>query len=606
MADQFRFLGNIERRKIAVAEPTIPGPTTSDTQRTFGGIAENPAGLNDTNAIFANSTTGLDVNLGTMASPVQTLQRAQTLTTPGKRRIVITGVFRNRLVIGSPFLQPGQAGIAATKTHIISSPGHIAQILAPNTYGPIITSTVRGVTYVFIPFDGDYGITGANADLAYFFGNELSAYGITLPTTERRIHQTLNGYEVEAISNNFDEIVGGLNTARYCKRIQYCQNENAHLALILRGQSEIITAPGSRRRPQEYGSISKSLTAIAYPNEIQIPDSTTTAPKRKRLTNTDWYEYALDLCRNDRVETKTIAVSWGFEQTTPFAAVTGGWSGIPAGFSVEFRAGKLSIWRFDSDRWQHVYDQDAIAWLTIQTGGGPPDRNRLQQWRLIRAISAGENYYIVQYPHPIPHSLNFDKTWEWPMLADGEGTARMPFIIGKQGLTWETWNPFPWDDTLAPFDIAFYKDRYYAVAADGIYVSDDGIESWAPIITWPKYTPIMGIGPRFGIVNDVLFCSANNKDNFNIWTGDGINWNNLPTTAPGGHVCNLAVGINGRVVMTQLSNWQHFQEAVINEEEDVYAAPANFLCNIQNVDIQGLGTDNKRKCGALVTVGRIK
>src|SRR5690349_18068566 len=131
--DRMSFEIDIERRRTDPAEPTIPGPTTSDTQRAYSAdydfaashAALSPATLTDLNTIYANSVTGNDANPGTFASQKRTIfgvagAVVQALAT-ARAIIALNGTFRER-------------GFFAGAMRIVGQPGQTPTIEAPDTY----------------------------------------------------------------------------------------------------------------------------------------------------------------------------------------------------------------------------------------------------------------------------------------------------------------------------------------------------------------------------------------------------------------------------------------------------------------------------------------
>ena len=609
MSDNMRLRLDPRRERTEGPAPTIPGPTTDDDQRTYQSVASDPTSYDDITAIWVDAALGNDANAGTQASPVQTINRGIYLATllATAVAVVITGTFRERVKIGSPYDIPGEPGPGAKRVIILSLSGTIATIEAPDTYTDPVANSVQVGGFAFLQSDGDYEEVNGG-DLAYLFGNDQSQNAGTI---DRVIQRTRDGYELEQVSNSFDEVVdpmgptGPYNTRRYNKRNQWNQAADEMWCLILRGYSPQITS--GLNHPELFPGIARDLSSLTYDDEIQIPDTTSGAATFRRLALIDWKEYSLDIRRSDYSAVRFIGLSFGIDGDM-LSGVAGenfiAYSIVSENVTIFIKECKIDLWSYGGGEWTNTFEYDAFAWMVLETG--TDNAFFMTTQRYTRLITAGGNYYFVQDQTPnMYNDPNFSDQVSWPFYDDVERSQRAPFFVAPDGSNWEEWNPFPLDPSLSPTDIILFRDNYYLTAQDGVYRSENGITGWIRVYTWPRSTAVEGPYQRLGELNGVLFATGKTANGNCVYTFNGLEWvegpvgPTIPVTSP----CELVVGINGRVCIGDAGGWNSFQEGVVNVETD-QSDGASLTLVYDAVPLENVIVDAREKCGSGVTYGR--
>jgi hypothetical protein len=628
MANLMRFLANLQRRIRFnnPEEPTIPGPVADDAKRLYsgyavpGGVANNPATFNDTNAFFVNSITGNDANPGTQASPKATIQAAVNLVGAiGKRTVVVTGSFRERI---TPPVNP--------LVNIIAASGQTPIILAPDTY-PTPQVDNAAVDGFFMQYGqgyrGDYR-NNALGELEYCLPNAgwnplyatarskrvqlgriVASNGVNTPTGFSQIVVIADPYRpyrvITLIGNNFGDTPapaavqpvsyrfnGGIVGER---TIQFARYDNLRWSDATGNYAawgtSLVQVPGTNGGSTHYlgtnyagftvGLARHSDGIYAITTSVQSVETGTSRPPIPSTERITLWKY------------DHVALTWNIVLEWP-----------PSGQATLVVDGPGVVGNAETDpNWTPALRYKNGTFWAVQNSD---DTNRADikiNYNNCCLISAGQYLYwnqprmgtgVGRFPHP-------DGSGDLFVLDPVAGTRTAIKIAGRERID----------------DVVFWRNQYYATSAGRIFRSSNGLTNWQQVHAGASY-----YCNRLAVIHNVLFCSTISPQTSMqyLHTHNGTLWHVNPVgtisgrdTIPGG----LIFESNGRVCITHVINntsggllppvpaglqhlMLHFQESILNFER--YTAAYDY--GVENIEIDGRDTNGNIAVGDGVTEGR--
>ena len=602
MADLMKFLSNINRLLKIVgdpAEPTIPGPVIDDQMRIWNGYsvfdhgALNPVNYNDINAIWVDSVVGLNTNPGTQLLPVKTIQQAVLISTPIKNTIVIDGVFRERVVIGSNYVPPGYGNINNQLVNLISKSSVIVYLSAPNEY-PVSEEFQLNWNATFadqlfeVSFSpgtrGDY-IQDNQGRLRYLLPNS----NFTEYTTPRGAYQWYidDGHTLVKWNNNFPQY-------RSIKEIQHIGFVNKCLGLVIPtfrfgmggmfitkfdpGIGETLTNardPGSIDLSDQFGQL-----PFAFPVSYQIAGCTPSTDHWKGNIYSGW---VTALCRCFKHEGRFLAATVSVNQ------------GYVTGTNTDEY---ITIWKYSpGPGWTMVDEWLGAHVVHIITSS----RKEIHiDYEGIGLIACHEHVYFVNGIINRP-AMAYNTSGEIRV-----STGSIFTLIDIDGKT-------------KCSDFCYFADHYYCTTSGQLYRSVNGITDWMLVYKNDSYWL-----SRMTVINNVMFISVlSGNPKLFAYTLDGytIKFQNVAAVANRESILGgLAFQSNGRVCLTHAIKEPgiyagspppgtgtmtpypmiSFQEAVINYEK----TDQNNYWHIDNIDVKGTNESDQVVCGSQVTEGQ--